>query len=65
MLQGDDGAGPASQVLLATRKGETEENHSGVTLMRRCTYRPSVIYLIANKRLSLSLALSLSLSFLL
>jgi hypothetical protein len=26
----------------------------GVTLKRRCTYRPSVIYLIVNKLLSLS-----------
>ena len=34
----------------------------GVTLKRRCTYRPSVIYLIVNKLLSLSLYLSLSLS---
>jgi hypothetical protein len=28
----------------------------GVTLKRRCTYRPSVIYLIVNKHLSLSLS---------
>jgi hypothetical protein len=28
----------------------------GVTLKRRCTYRPSVIYLIVNKLLSLSLS---------
>ena len=34
----------------------------GVTLKRCCTYRPSVIYLIVNKRLSLSISLSLSLS---
>jgi len=35
----------------------------GVTLKRRCTYRPSVICLIVNKLLSLSLSpLSLSLS---
>jgi len=33
----------------------------GVTLKRRCTYRPSVTYLIVNKLLSLSLSLSLSL----
>ena len=32
----------------------------GVTRKRRCTYRPSVIYLIANKVLSLSLSLTLS-----
>jgi hypothetical protein len=32
----------------------------GVTLKRRCTYRPSVIYLVVNKLLSLSLSLSLS-----
>jgi len=31
-----------------------------VTLKRLCTYRPSVIYLIVNKLLSLSLSLSLS-----
>jgi hypothetical protein len=29
----------------------------GVTLKRRCTYRPSVIYLVVNKLLSLSLSL--------
>ena len=34
----------------------------GVTHKRRCTYRPSVIYLIVNKLLSLSLSLSLSLA---
>ena len=34
----------------------------GVTLNRRCTYRPSVIYLIVNQQLSTSLSLSLSLS---
>ena len=33
----------------------------GVTRKRRCTYRPSVIYLIVNKLLSLFLSLSLSL----
>ncbi len=33
-----------------------------VTLKRRCTFRPSVIYLIVNKLLSLSFSLSLSLS---
>jgi hypothetical protein len=32
----------------------------GVTHKRRCTYRPSVTYLIINKLLSLSLCLSLS-----
>ena len=32
----------------------------GVTQNRRFTYRPSVIYLIVNKLLSLSLSLSLS-----
>ncbi len=31
----------------------------GVTLKRRCTHRPSVIYLIVNKLLSLFLSLSL------
>ena len=34
----------------------------GVTLKRRCTFRPSVIYLIVNELLSLSLSLSLFLS---
>ncbi len=34
----------------------------GVTLKRRCTNRPSVIYLIVNKLLSLSLSLCLALS---
>jgi hypothetical protein len=34
----------------------------GVTLKRSCTYRPSVIYLITNKLLSLALARSLSLT---
>ena len=34
----------------------------GVTHKRRCTYRPSVIYLIVNKLLSLSLSLSLALA---
>ena len=33
----------------------------GVTLKRRCTYRPSVIYLIVNKLLSLSPSLPPSL----
>jgi hypothetical protein len=32
----------------------------GVTLKRRCTYRPSVIYLNVNKLFSLSLSLSLA-----
>ena len=34
----------------------------GVTLKRRCTYRPSVIYLSVNKRLSCSLSLDCFLS---
>ena len=34
----------------------------GVTLKRRCTYRPAVIYLIINKLLSLSLSRARALS---
>ncbi len=43
--------------LLAANAGPREPS-GGVTLKRRCTYRPSVIYLIVNKLLSLSLSLS-------
>ena len=50
---------------IAAQAAYTEAPSGGVILKRRCTYRPSVIYLIDNKLLSLSLALSLSLSFLL
>ena len=63
-----------SCVFLACHKGRTESGgivfaanagprvpSGGVTLKRRCTYRPSVIYLIVNKLLSLSLSISLSL----
>jgi len=46
-------------VLSITAEGSVASG--GVTLKRRCTYRPSVIYLIVNKLLSLSLSLSLSL----
>ena len=62
-----------SCVFLACHKGRTESGgivfaanagprvpSGGVTLKRRCTYRPSVIYLIVNKLLSLSLSLSFS-----
>ena len=47
-------------VLSITAEGSVASG--GVTLKRRCTYRPSVIYLIVNKLLSLSLSLSLFLS---
>jgi hypothetical protein len=51
----------------ATTRRSTGSNCSpalrgGVTRKRRCTYRPSVIYLIVNKHLFLSLSLSLSFS---
>ena len=36
---------------------------AAVSRKRRCTYRPSVIYLIVDKLLSLSLSLSLSFVF--
>jgi len=44
-------------IVLAAIAGPREPS-GGVTLKRRCTYRPSVIYLIVNKLLSLSLSLS-------
>jgi len=52
-------------IVLAANAGPRVPS-GGVTLKRRCTYRPSVIYLIVNKllppqRVSLSLSLSLSL----
>jgi len=43
-------------IVLAANAGPRVPS-GGVTLKRRCTYRPSVIYLIANKLLSLSLSL--------
>ena len=65
--------GPSCVLLKRVPKGRTESGGvvlaanagprvpSGcVTLKRRCTYRPSVIYLIVNKLLSLSLSLSLA-----
>jgi len=49
-------------IVLAANAGPRVPR-GGVTLKRRCTHRPSVIYLIVNKLLSLSLlSLSLSLS---
>ena len=48
-------------IVLAANAGPRVPS-GGVTLKRRCTYRPSVIYLIVNKLFSLSLSLSLSLS---
>ncbi len=50
-------------IVLAANAGPRVPS-GGVTLKRRCTYRPSVIYLIVNKLLSLSpppLSLPLSL----
>ena len=46
-------------IVLAANAGPRLPS-GGVTLKRRCTYRPSVTYLIVNKLLSLSLSLSLS-----
>jgi len=67
--------GPSCVLLKRVPQGRTESGgivlaanagprvpSGGVTLKRRCTYRPSVIYLIVNKLLSLSLSLYLSLS---
>jgi hypothetical protein len=64
--------GPSCVLLKRVPQGRTERGgivlaanagprvpSGGVTLKRRCTYRPSVIYLIVNKLLSLSLSLSL------
>jgi hypothetical protein len=48
-------------IVLAANAGPRVPS-GGVTLKRRCTYRPSAIYLIVNKLLSLSLSLSLPLS---
>jgi hypothetical protein len=52
--------GPSSNDTgLHSDYGELRFPSTGVTHKRRCTYRPSVIYLIVNKLLSLSLHLSL------
>ena len=48
-------------IVLAANAGPRVPS-DGVTLKRRCTYRPSVIYLIVNKLLSSPLSLALSLS---
>jgi len=61
--------GPSCVLLKRVPQGRTESGgivlaanagprvpSGGVTLKRRCTYRPSVIYLIVNKHLSLSLS---------
>jgi len=48
-------------IVLAANGGPRVPS-GAVTLKRRCTYLPSVIYLIVNKLLSLSLSLPLSLS---
>ena len=50
------------KLLAATVTAPLSLFSGGVTHKRRCTYRPSVIYLIVNKLLSLSLSLSLRLS---
>jgi hypothetical protein len=62
--------GPSCVLLKRVPQGRTESGgivlagprvpSGGVTLKNRCTYRPSVIYLIVNKLLSLSLPLSLT-----
>ena len=44
-------------IVLAANAGPRVPS-GGVTLKRRCTYRPSVIYLNVNKLLSLSLFLT-------
>jgi len=44
-------------IVLAANAGPRAPS-GGVTLKRRCTYRPSVIYLIVNKLLSRALSLS-------
>ena len=67
--------GPSCVLLKRMPQGRTESGGTvlaanvgprvpsgGVTLKRRCTYRPSVIYLIVNKLLSLSLSLKDSLA---
>ena len=46
-------------IVLAANAGPRVPS-GDVTQKRRCTYRPSVIYLIVNKLFSLSLSLSLS-----
>ena len=62
-------SGPSCVLLKRVPQGRTESGgivlaanagprvpSGGVTLKKRCTYRPSVIYLIVNKLLSLSLS---------
>ena len=64
-------SGPSGVLLKRVPQGQTESGgivlaanagprvpRSGATRKRRSTYRPSVIYLIVNKLLSLSLSLS-------
>jgi hypothetical protein len=45
---------PASGGIALAANAGPRVPSGGVTLKRRCTYRPSVIYLIVNKLLSLS-----------
>jgi hypothetical protein len=65
-------SGPSCVLLKRVPQGRTESGgivlaanagprvpRGGVIRKRRCTYRPSVIYFIVNKLLSLSLSLSL------
>ena len=47
------GRAESGGIVLAANAGPRAPS-GGVTLKRRCTYRPSVIYLTVNKRLSLS-----------
>ena len=49
-------------IVLAVNTGSRVPS-GGVTLKRRCTYRPSVIYLIVNKLFSPSPSLSTFLNF--
>ena len=69
-------SGPSCVLLKRVPQGRTESGgivlaanagprvpRGSVTLKRRCTYRPSVIYLIVNKLLSLYLSLSLVVTF--
>jgi len=58
VLQGQTESGViVVRIVLAANAGPRVPS-GGVTQKRRCTYRPSVIYFIVNKLLSLSLSLS-------
>jgi hypothetical protein len=55
--QSSQGRTESGGIVLAANAGPRAPS-GGVTLKRRCTYRPSVIYLIVNKLLSRALSLS-------